>query len=604
MSTPIAQLQLQVPVTTRSGLSLCDASPAGLNRWIGDLPRANIGETARLLYQCLTELNQLSTSGNIRLQLLELLRPEVFSVCRNLERHFLNQTIVLNERNRKIASLCQALQNHLAIGYMLAACETASTDKKSAATLAIALQRALQSMFGLLLRACQLYCPVPEGYWLKLHLLHQVACQFGVECTAVTDSRAPLSKSTTAQGTYVATLLLGCARTNQLRQNTIASLAGTLEAWGSLVRLQDRPEPNALFVVAVLEDAPARYRSLLKNPDIPGALGMDPTPLLEQIDEYLQMPAEDRGKARLPLAEPVSTELLEHLSATWSDMAERSFRRQPGQGELELLVGMTAVHYHVAGRKAFSELLEITEEQNRSSFTEQASRPASPDPWSNAFDAQPLASRDAEALQESILYKPVGNSTRLPPAEGTEQQLAIHRLPIVNLSPEGYCLSWPGEIPGQLQTGELLALRESGEQPWSLAHVCWLRQARGTGTQMGIKLIAPNAQPCGLQLVRNGSEDSHYLRALLLPEVQSLGQPASLIAPHMPFRQGNKVRIKHNGRETKALLLQAKLSTSSFCQFEYQRSGLPEQACAPEQVAGQTVETTKAEDFDSLWKSL
>jgi hypothetical protein len=579
---------------------MCDANPAALKNWISDLPRANIGETARLLYQCLTELNQLSTSGNNRLQLLELLRPEAFSVCRSLEQHFLNQSIVLNERNRKIASLCQALQNHLAIGYMLAACESASTEKKPAANLALALQRAMQGMFGLLLRACQLYCPVPDGYWLKLHLLYRVACQHGVEHSAVNDAMASLSNFTTVQNTYVSALLLGCARTNQLRQTSIASLAVSLEAWGSLVRLQERPEPNTLFLVTALEDAPARYRSLLKNPDITGALGMDPAELLEQINEYLALPAEDRGKARLPLAEPLSNELLEHLSASWSDIAERSFRRQPGQGELELLVGMTAVHYHLAGRKAFSELLEISEEDSKSSFAEQKSRPANPDPWSKAFDAQPLKTRDNEALQESILYKPVGNAGSLFSTEGTEQQLAIHRLPIVNLSPEGFCLSWPAEIPGQLQTGELLAIRESAEQPWSLAHVCWLRQARGTGTQMGVRLIAPSAQPCGLQLVRKGIQNSHYLRALLLPEVQALGQPASLIAPHIPFRQGSKVRIKRNGRDTGAQLLQAKLSTSSFCQFEYQLSGGPEQ----QNASGQTTESTSADDFDSLWKSL
>lgn len=54
-----------------------------------------------------------------RLQLLELFRPEVHFVCAHLERHFLNQAIVLDERPRKIANLCQALQNHLAIGYKL-----------------------------------------------------------------------------------------------------------------------------------------------------------------------------------------------------------------------------------------------------------------------------------------------------------------------------------------------------------------------------------------------------------------------------------------------------------------------------------------------------
>ncbi|MFH7391486.1 molecular chaperone, partial [Pseudomonas syringae pv. tagetis] len=52
-----------------------------------------------------------------RQQLLEKLRPEVYFVCKHLERHFLTQALVLDERPRKVANLSQALQNHLATGY-------------------------------------------------------------------------------------------------------------------------------------------------------------------------------------------------------------------------------------------------------------------------------------------------------------------------------------------------------------------------------------------------------------------------------------------------------------------------------------------------------
>ena len=110
-------LLLRAPIPTQSRLSFCEATPRDLKRWIANLPKANIGETARQLYQGLSELNQLLTPSDNRLQLLELLRPEVYYVCKHLERHFLHQAIVLDERSRKIANLCQALQSHLAIGY-------------------------------------------------------------------------------------------------------------------------------------------------------------------------------------------------------------------------------------------------------------------------------------------------------------------------------------------------------------------------------------------------------------------------------------------------------------------------------------------------------
>ena len=125
-----SHLMLRVTTPDKQSLSFCNASPRDLKTWIAGLPKANIGETARQLYQALVELNQLLTPADNRLQLLELLRPEVHFVCQQLERHFLNQAIVLDERPRKVANLCQALQNHLAIGYKLIVTRLASQDNR------------------------------------------------------------------------------------------------------------------------------------------------------------------------------------------------------------------------------------------------------------------------------------------------------------------------------------------------------------------------------------------------------------------------------------------------------------------------------------------
>ncbi|MEG6738785.1 molecular chaperone, partial [Pseudomonas aeruginosa] len=68
-----------------------------------------------------------------RLQLLELFRQEVHFVCAHLERHILNQAIVLDERPLKIANLCQALQNHLAICYKLIVVQEAPRNSRERA---------------------------------------------------------------------------------------------------------------------------------------------------------------------------------------------------------------------------------------------------------------------------------------------------------------------------------------------------------------------------------------------------------------------------------------------------------------------------------------
>ncbi len=604
MDSPNPHLQLRVPTPDKQALSFAEASPQGLARWITGLPKANLGETARLLYQSLIELNQLITPIQNRLQLLELLRPEVNFVCKHLERHFLNQTIVLDERPRKVANLCQALQNHLAIGYKLVVSqEVVRFRKEQPQTLALALQRALHSLLGPLIRASQLYCPVPDGLWLELHLLYRLAQRHGLQTSSVSDPLAIHPGRRSAETTYLAALLLGCARTNQMRQNAIANLAEVLESWSALVKLQPASAASSLFVIPHQVDGPPRYKSLFNESDLSELQGTDPAPLLDAIHSYLQLPEADRSQSGLLVTERFSTEQLQHLNAAWGDIAERTFRRNPTQGSMNLCIGMSAVHYFLAGQCNFNEVLKKPEENRSASFVEKPDKSKATDIWANAFDVKPQALWERGMPLEDIQYKTPGNAGG-GFAAADDEQYPVHSLLIINHSPGGYCLSWPKEVPGQLQAGELLGVQASEKKEWSMAVVRWIRQVRGGGTQMGIELIAPNAKPCGLQLTRKTEQSSQYLRALLLPEIRAISRPATLITPRMPFQESNKVRINLNGAETRAILGRRQSCTGSFSQYEFRL--IDETADSKEQPI--TATKTKAgngeEDFDSLWKSL
>ena len=144
-----------------------------------------------------------------------------------------------------------------------------------------------------------------------------------------------------------------------------------------------------------------------------------------------------------------------------------------------------------------------------------------------------------------------------------------YNLAIVNHSPGGYCLAWHDTVAPLLQSGEIIALREDDDKPWSTAVIRWIRQTGTDSTQMGIELIAPNAKPCGLKLLRSSDKSSLFLRALLVPEIPALSRPASVIAPRIPFQEGHKVAINQQGSELTATLTKRSMHTGSFSQFEY-----------------------------------
>ncbi len=596
-----SHLMLRVTTPEKQSLSFCNASPRDLKTWIAGLPKANIGETARQLYQALVEINQLLTPSDNRLQLLEILRPEVYFVCKQLERHFLNQAIVLDERPRKVANLCQALQNHLAIGYKLIVTRLVSqTGRERNQLLNIALQRASHSLCGPLIRASQLYCPVPEGLWLELHQLYQIARQRGLQKNLIRDPLASHAQGLSVEQSYLVALLLGCARCNQMRQNAIARLAEVLEPWSTLVTLQTGENPSSLFAIAPQQDGPPRYTSLFQDKELSSTLGIDPSNLVDAIKEHLLLPAENLNKSRLVAPEGFSQDMLQHLAAAWGDIAERTFQRSQASGQLTICIGMSALHFFLAGRRPFHDVLKLPSQKTAPVFKVDS---GAPDIWSNAFDVRKVSEWDRHLPMEEIQYSKPAQA--LQSSEDSEpESYPTYPLSIVNISPGGYCLSWPKDVPSQLQAGELLGIQGLPQQGWSVAVVRWIRQVRGGGTQMGIELIAPHAQPCGLQLMRKAEQNSQYLRALLLPEISAISRPASLITARLPFQEGNKVLINSNGQETRAMLSHRQTNTGSFNQFEYRSVEQPPSDHGKPVTAAKSHDAGGEEDFDSLWKSL
>lgn len=592
MSNMSLPLLLRVPAPTQSSLTFCEANPRDLKRWISTLPKANLGEMARQLYQGLSELNQLLTSSDNRLLMLEELRPEVYFVCKHLERHFLNQAIVLDERPRKVANLCQALQNHLATGYKLIINSIAPRyTRENTTLLTTALQRAAHCLNGPLIRASQLYCPVQDGLWLELHQIYQIARHYQLHQVQVNEPQAIHVRKLSIEQTYTISLMMGSSRCNQMRQLNIGKLGEVLEIWSSMVKLQAASEQGSLFALDPAVDKPPLYRTLFDEQVLPRLLGINPLALAVALEQYLELPVEQRSQSNLSVPPGVSTDLIQHLAAAWGDVAERTFQRMAGHGNLKICIGMSALHYYLAGKKSFSELLQLPAVIKAADFTLRAANENSDDPWSQAFDTQRGGGSSTLLPLEEIEY-PQGDSDNDP--GNAQHDFPMFELSIVNHSPGGYCLAWHKEVPTQLQAGELVGIQDESAQNWSIAIVRWVRQVRSGGTQMGIELIAPFAQPCGMQLVRE-EQNSQYLRSLMLPEVRAMSKPPMMLAPRLPFKEDSKVLINVNGEEKRAALKTRHIASASYNQFEYQVFEAPKSAASEKKLG---------EEFDSLWGSL
>lgn len=584
-------LNLRVPEQTLETLSFADGTEKGISRWIDSLPKANIGETARQLYQGLIEFNQLIIAPDKRLDLLELIRPQISFVCTALARYYLGQSIVLEERPRKIANLSQALENHLANGYKIVILQADQIKQRQRGSLlALAIQRAISTLSRPIVRAYQLYRPAPDSIWLEIHQLFRLAHAHKLQDLRIKDPESADAQTLSIKQTYTTILLMGAARPNQMRQKAMAHLMTQLESWSRLVKMVKPDSLNAMFVINPDADAPPRYRSTLQEVDLDSGIGLDTRELTAALTDYLL----DSSTSKLQVTDGMGIELLQHLNHSWGDLAERTFDRLPGNGELRVTIGMSATHFHLAGQ-SFAKFIEA---ESIVPFSEESLRQEK-EGWGLAFDGDKTADYPNHPV-ERIEYTQPGE-----PAESElEVHYPIHCLKIVNHSPRGFCISWPEKVPRQLQAGELLGVQEEIDHGWSLAVVRWIRQVRGGGTQMGVELIAPHCSPCAIKLLRNAEEPSHYLRALLIPEVTALEQPETVITPRLPFQLNSKVMLRLGTQEVRAQLIKSIMSTGSFSQFQHEIRQPPEVIAEKKEPSTTELPISGGNEFDSLWKLL
>ncbi|MAL97536.1 GTPase [Hydrocarboniclastica marina] len=594
------KLNLVMPEQSRTRLTFCEAAPKPFRSWIKGLPMANIGETARRLYQAIIELNQLEAPAPLRLSLLELIRPPIYYVCNELARHYLGHSISLPDKQRKVANLAQALQLHLASGYKQALVDFLdnNSNDRNRRQIAQSAHRAITDLSSTVLRAAQLYCPSPARSWAEAHSIFRFIHARQLDDLQIEDETNAHRPDLSLSEAYKRLLLLGCCRPNQLRQDELKQVYGLFELWANHSEFKEEPGANTLFLVDVNRDAPPVYRSLV--PELPtGALNFDTTELWERLTETLNTMGDRRSTERLPLELPgaVNEALMLHLNQALGILTKRSFKRIPRQGRLQVCIGMSAAHYYSAGEVEFNQFLGGTEaaEDEANVFLTRARRKE--DAWSGAHDAAPSESMVSPDVP--INFRGASGNV----VDGQERQASYpsYTVPLVNTSPGGYCLHWNEKVPSALQTGEVAVVREQSSHPWSLAVVRWIRQVRQQGTQVGIELLAPNSVPCGVQLIQKVGNSSEFLRGLLLPELGNLGQPATLITPRMPFQVGSRVVLFHDNSEEECQLSRRVAATGSISQFElrfFKRSE-PEKASPAEGRAD-----TTEDDFDSLWPSL
>lgn len=586
------KIQLRIPDQDLRYVTIGDTNPKKLATWIEELPMMNLGETSRRLYQLIQELNRVKLDPKTRFALLELLRPPMEHIFNALSKHFLNQSVVLAERERKVLNLAQSIQANMATGYKICvvhACQKLR-DKELKHIATVGIHRAISSLTLSLCRCLQLYFQPPKGLWLELHQLYRLATYHSLDNKEVKDKQLKLVESFTISEAYARALTLAGCRPNQLRQNEITMAYDALEEWCGYIDVSNDKE-NAIFVIDPTRDLGPQY--LNRAPaNAEACLYLHSKELVEKLQQA------ESGASGLTIPDKMTPGLINHLSHSWGTSAERSFRRTECKIPVKLCLGLSALHHFISDGASFRQQLTggkkiavsgIDIDSQTSKLIEDA--------WDNALDggSHSMASDiitddiDLDEIQQMLIEE-----------EEKPEDFVDFATFAINSSPGGYCLQWTQDVPPNLRTGEIIGIRESG-QKWRVGVIRWVKQLAGTGAQFGIELLSPSAEAVGARVILKTGEKSQYQRCLLLPELAAIGQPATLITPALMFGVGSKANINRSGEILRVTLNKTRLNTPSVKQFQFKEIGVP--ANANNNNDSQT-DNPNDEDFDSIWSSL
>ncbi len=467
--------------------------------WTQALPRANAHVTMVRLRDASHALLARRLPAERRFRVLETLRMPMLESIAQLQREFVGAALPLPPARVRAAQEAEAFHLLLGHGYRLAAAENCNRAGRpplfGAGMVALPLQRALNHYGQALMQAWRVYRQPARGVWQGLHRTYWFAEEVGLADRAVDDAQQ--GGMVSARRIYVRILLMALANPYSFNQSEQTELAAFADAFAGQCSLLDAGASRPSGAAAAVPD----------DGDLPpGPEGPD-----RQAGPWLDLTGIERAVEAAVVREPagpvllrastgdevrVAPDTLFRLRRNLLQAFDRSHARMEGSHQVEAVIGLSGLHYFLAGGLDFD------------AFVRQIGVPQ-------------LQSADRVGWTQGA-----GQNARVPtvPARVMDQSLG------------GYCLRWRASVQARVRVGELVGLsfdeRAEVERDWMVGLVRWLRYEDDGVVLAGIELLARRARAVGLRAVGLDGRIRPAIRAIEIDRIDDSGRPCLIVADH------------------------------------------------------------------------
>lgn len=506
MSEAYRRLREDLPEPGQDGSGRFQSDPRKVKAWVEALPRANALATQQELDHALSSLATQKLDGSQRLNVMEELRGAVLESITLLEPQYSGSPLPLPAAKAQLAQRAELFHLWLAHGYRKAAVEicapAGNVPMLRGNAVAQALARSAWHYSRALALDWRIYRAPATGSWQGLHRVHRFALQLKLDGKAVDDAQA--GGQVEIKALYIQTLLMAVANPLAFSQSEQDSLWPIARAYASrCALLHEAPESNAPVVPEDADRGPG-----------PGAAGeshslwLDLRSYIHDVDTALSRQNDGHGElvpGRLP-GFRVSVDVLTRLQRAFGLSAARSFKRLEAGHKIDTVIGLTSVHFFLAGQRDFDTFMR-----------------------QSAHNTVHVVEDRATWMQVNV------DHARAPRVPAT----------VLDQSLGGYRMAWENASQVRARVGELVGLALSDlddEAEWMIGVVRWLRYEVSGGLSAGVELLTRRSNAVGLRMYNRDGSPRAPVRAVEIFDLDGRGDH-SFIMQGQPDAEATRIDV-------------------------------------------------------------
>ncbi|MDH5629925.1 MAG: hypothetical protein OEY96_07190, partial [Gammaproteobacteria bacterium] len=469
-----------------------ELTPKKVSNWVRNLPVTNLANSSKIIYHVLIDVNHSAMEADDRLDILNTIETIACELITSLESQFIQKSINLSDKQKKIVALIQAIHTELCLGYhtVIEAVESDDPKRSHKKLLHTALTMAIRYHALVILKCLTLYAAVPNRIWREVYIIFQIAQKHGLDKKEFTVSHS--DETFSIYNHFVRVLLLSISNTCQLRQQDIILTWELLPKIIEHVTLMTHAYNKHHFVVPMIpeEAGPPIHKSIYKSRhntiERPVNLKLTAYTAVDHIKHLIESTQETDNQANRKIM------IYKHLIQTWQTSVHRAFNRNACSESLHISIGLSATHYQLSqivsaestnvqatamdameGSLKNASIMHTSHRpqkitQSKMNYLSSSSAPDE-DVWARLYTTK-------EEMRSAL--------NRMDPNKRSKEVIAresyqLRKVDVIDVSPNGYCIQINAEnLPSNAQSGEIIGFldTQSKDLHAGIGLIRWVRR--------------------------------------------------------------------------------------------------------------------------------